>query len=122
MKYSLIGAILVAFTLTACGDPKPGQYPPGFMDEREGMDELDATLSEATEAVEQEESVLDTIEDAIEDAIDAVEDAVEDAVDAVEDAFDDTEDAVEEAADDTADAVEEAIDDAEDAIEEAVEE
>ncbi len=30
MKYLLITAVLAAFTLTACGDPKPAQYPPSL--------------------------------------------------------------------------------------------
>lgn len=37
MKYSLFIAALLAMFLVGCGDPKPGQYPPGFMDDREGM-------------------------------------------------------------------------------------
>ena len=36
MKYSLLIAVLLASFLAGCGDPKPGQYPPSFMDEREG--------------------------------------------------------------------------------------
>ncbi|SEM66705.1 hypothetical protein SAMN05216325_1011 [Nitrosomonas marina] len=34
MKYSLLIAALLAMFLVGCSDPKPGQYPPGFMDER----------------------------------------------------------------------------------------
>jgi len=100
MKYSFIAAILIAFALSACGDPKPGQYPPGFMDEREGMDELDAALQEQAEAAEEEETVMETVEEAVEDAVDAVEEVVEDAMDAVEEAYDDAAEAVEEALDD----------------------
>lgn len=39
MKYSLFATALIALFLVGlvgCGDPKPGQYPPGFMDERDG--------------------------------------------------------------------------------------
>lgn len=36
MKYSLLIAALLASFLVGCGEPKPGQYPPSFMDEREG--------------------------------------------------------------------------------------
>lgn len=36
MKYSLLIAALLASFLVECGEPKPGQYPPSFMDEREG--------------------------------------------------------------------------------------
>ncbi|MDP1557454.1 MAG: hypothetical protein Q8K59_08450 [Nitrosomonas sp.] len=28
MKYLFVAAIFAALTLSACGDPKPGQYPP----------------------------------------------------------------------------------------------
>lgn len=35
MKYSLFVAVLLALFLVGCGEPKPGQYPPGFMDERD---------------------------------------------------------------------------------------
>ena len=38
MKLSLIlAALLVASSLTACMDPKPGQYPPSLMMERDSM-------------------------------------------------------------------------------------
>jgi phosphopantothenoylcysteine synthetase/decarboxylase len=99
MKYSFIAAILVAFALTACGDPKPGQYPPGLMDEREGMDELDATLQEQAE---EEKTVMETIEEAVEDAIEAVEEAFDDDEAEDDDAEDDGE-----AEDDEADEEEE---------------
>ena len=36
MKYSLFAAALIALFLVGCGEPKPGQYPPSFMDERDG--------------------------------------------------------------------------------------
>lgn len=34
MKYALFAATLLALFLVGCGEPKPGQYPPSFMDER----------------------------------------------------------------------------------------
>ncbi|MCO6428992.1 hypothetical protein [Nitrosomonas communis] len=38
MKLSLIlAALLAASSLTACMEPKPGQYPPSAMMERESM-------------------------------------------------------------------------------------
>lgn len=37
MRFALFAAVLAAFMLTACGDPKPGQYPPSIMMERESM-------------------------------------------------------------------------------------
>lgn len=43
MKFSLFVALLMAFTLTACGDPKPAQYPPSMMMERETMPDKDDT-------------------------------------------------------------------------------
>lgn len=40
MKYSLFVVALIALTLTACGEPKPGQYPPSLMD-REMLSDSD---------------------------------------------------------------------------------
>ncbi|MCO6428186.1 hypothetical protein [Nitrosomonas communis] len=37
MKSALLVAILMALALTACGEPKPAQYPPSAMMERESM-------------------------------------------------------------------------------------
>lgn len=37
MRFALFAAVLAALMLTACGDPKPGQYPPSIMMERESM-------------------------------------------------------------------------------------
>lgn len=37
MKSALLVAILMALALTACGDPKPAQYPPSAMMERDSM-------------------------------------------------------------------------------------
>lgn len=38
MKLSLLlAALLVASSLAGCMDPKPGQYPPSIMMERESM-------------------------------------------------------------------------------------
>lgn len=38
MKLSLIlAALLLASSLTGCMDPKPGQYPPSIMMERDSM-------------------------------------------------------------------------------------
>lgn len=37
MRFALFAAVLAAFMLTACGDPKPGQYPPSIMMERDSM-------------------------------------------------------------------------------------
>lgn len=41
MKSALLIAVLMALTLTACGDPKPAQYPPSAMMERESMPDND---------------------------------------------------------------------------------
>lgn len=35
MKYSIIVAAFLAAFLAGCSEPKPGQYPPSFMDERD---------------------------------------------------------------------------------------
>jgi predicted small lipoprotein YifL len=43
MKFSLFAALLLALTLTACGDPKPAQYPPSMMMERETMPDDEGT-------------------------------------------------------------------------------
>lgn len=40
MKYSLFVVALIALTLAACGEPKPGQYPPSLMD-REMLSDAD---------------------------------------------------------------------------------
>ncbi|SFJ00840.1 hypothetical protein [Nitrosomonas sp. Nm34] len=37
MKSALLVAILSALALTACGEPKPAQYPPSSMMERDSM-------------------------------------------------------------------------------------
>lgn len=40
MKYTLLAAILIAFTftLTACGEPKPGQYPPSLYKDKDSKE------------------------------------------------------------------------------------
>jgi len=46
MKFSLVlaAALAVATALTACGDPKPAQYPPSMSMERDSMpDNVDKT-------------------------------------------------------------------------------
>ncbi len=46
MKLSLVlaAALAVATALTACGDPKPAQYPPSMSMERDSMpDNVDKT-------------------------------------------------------------------------------
>ena len=51
MKYTLFSVVLIALTLTACGEPKPGQYPPGFMDRELLSDaDLEKTKQEAAAA------------------------------------------------------------------------
>ena len=42
MKYSLLIAALLTLFLVGCGEPKPGQYPPSFMDERESAPSKDS--------------------------------------------------------------------------------
>lgn len=37
MKLALLSSIVIALLLTACSDPKPGQYPPSLYKEREGL-------------------------------------------------------------------------------------
>ncbi len=44
MKQSLVASALIALFLVGlvgCGDPKPGQYPPGFMDDRDSAPDAD---------------------------------------------------------------------------------
>ncbi len=95
MKYThIVAAALLALFLVGCssdpGDGKPGQYPPSqnVLEDREGMSELNAALEETAE---QEKTVMDTIEEAVEEAIEAVDETVEEAIEAVEEAFDDDE-------------------------------
>jgi len=77
MKYSLFVVALIALTLTACGDPKPGQYPPSFMDRDMLSDaDLEAVQKESAKqeaakaakksapAVDSEESQEDSDEEA----------------------------------------------------------
>ena len=116
MKYThIVAASLLALFLVGCssdpGDGKPGQYPPSqnVLESREGMDELNTALDTA----EQEKTVLDTIEEAVEDAIEAVEETIEDAIEAVEETFDG-----DEAEDEDADDNEAEDDDADDDDEE----
>lgn len=57
MKLALILATLLAAatTLTACSDPKPGQYPPSMMMERDSMpDNVDKTEQGNENAAEQQ--------------------------------------------------------------------
>ncbi len=35
MKYTLFIAALLAAILAGCSEPKPGQYPPSFMEDRD---------------------------------------------------------------------------------------
>ncbi len=37
MKYALLIAAFLTSFLVGCGEPKPGQYPPSFMDDREAI-------------------------------------------------------------------------------------
>lgn len=81
MKYLLITAILAAFMLTACGDPKPAQYPPSlykdFEDPLTDEDLAEAKRKSAEKrAAEQAKKETATKTD---DAADDVEDAEEDA-------------------------------------------
>ncbi len=35
MKYFLFICVFLSFLLVGCGEPKPGQYPPSFMQDRD---------------------------------------------------------------------------------------
>ncbi len=41
MKYSLFVSIFLALYLSACGDPKPGQYPPSqnILEDRDSVNQ-----------------------------------------------------------------------------------
>ncbi len=41
MKFSLFVATILVLSLTACGDPKPGQYPPSqnILDDRDAANQ-----------------------------------------------------------------------------------
>lgn len=80
MKYLLITAILAAFMLTACGDPKPAQYPPSLYKDFE--DPLtDEELAEAKKKSAEMRAAEKAEKEAATKATDADED-VEDAEDA----------------------------------------
>ena len=73
MKYSLFVVVLIALTLTACGEPKPGQYPPALM-EREMLSDSDleaiqkeSTKKEATKAAKKSAPAEDSDEEAVDD-------------------------------------------------------
>ena len=78
MKNLLIATVLMAFTftLTACGDPKPAQYPPSLYKDFENLlsdEELAEAQKETAEAVE----AADDAEEAIEEAEEEIEEAEE---------------------------------------------
>ena len=83
MRYLLITitAILAAFTLTACGDPKPAQYPPSLYKDFEDplTDEELAKVKEESA----EKQVAEKVEDAAEEVEDAAEEVKEDAAEEV---------------------------------------
>ncbi|MEO8991919.1 MAG: hypothetical protein ABI284_01875 [Nitrosospira sp.] len=67
MKYSLLAAVLVTLTFSACdqmrektpGEGKPGQYPPSLWDKREGQlsnEEIDAAQKEDAAEAESKKS------------------------------------------------------------------
>lgn len=93
MRNLLITAVLLAFTftLTACGDPKPAQYPPSLYKDFEDPltdEELERVKQEAAEAAEAaEESAEEATEEADEAAEDA-EEAIEEAAEEVEEEAD----------------------------------
>ena len=93
MRNLLITAVLLAFTfaLTACGDPKPAQYPPSLYKDYEDPltdEELERVKQEAAEAAEAaEESAEEATEEADEAAEDA-EEAIEEAAEEVEEEAD----------------------------------
>lgn len=104
MRSLFITAFLIAFTftLTACGDPKPAQYPPSLYKDFEDPltdEELNRVKQKAADSAEAAE---ETAEDAAVEAEEAAEEATEEADEAAEDA----EEAIEEAAEE----VEEAAD------------
>jgi predicted small lipoprotein YifL len=79
MRNLLIATVLMAFTftLTACGDPKPAQYPPSLYKDHENLlsdEELAKVQKETAEAVE---DAADDAEEAIEDAAEKVEEATD---------------------------------------------
>lgn len=82
MRNLLIATVLMAFTftLTACGDPKPAQYPPSLYKDFENLltdEELAEAQKETAEAVEAADEAEDDAEEAIEEAEEAIEEAEE---------------------------------------------
>ncbi|MBA2483509.1 MAG: hypothetical protein H0V39_03635 [Nitrosomonas sp.] len=78
MKYLLITAILAAFMLTACGDPKPAQYPPSLYKDFE--DPLtDEDLAEAKRKSAEKRAAEQAAAAKSDDAAEEVDDAEEEA-------------------------------------------
>ena len=89
MRYLLITTVLAAFLMTACGDPKPAQYPPSLYKDFEDPltdEDLAEVQKKGAEKRAAAEEAAEEVEEAIEDVADEAEDAVEDAVDEVEEA------------------------------------
>ena len=58
MKYLLITAALAVFILSACGDPKPAQYPPSLYKDHENLltdEELTEVQRKSAEEVKAKE-------------------------------------------------------------------
>lgn len=78
MKYLLITAILAAFMLTACGDPKPAQYPPSLYKDFE--DPLtDEDLAEAKRKSAEKRAAEQAAAAKSDDAAEEVDDAEDEA-------------------------------------------
>lgn len=69
MRYLLITAVLAAFTLTACGDPKPAQYPPSLYKDFEDplTDEELARVKQEAEAAKAAEEIVPGEDHSIDD-------------------------------------------------------
>ena len=100
MKYSLLIAVLMMFTLAACGDPKPAQYPPSLYKDFE--DPLtDEALAEVQEAAEAAADELDEEAEEVEEAADELDEEAEEVEEAADELDEEAEeDAEEEEADD----------------------
>jgi predicted small lipoprotein YifL len=79
MRYLLITAVLAAFTLTACGDPKPAQYPPSLYKDHENLlsDEDLAEVQKGSAASEVAEDVFPAEDHSIDDEMERAKDVDE---------------------------------------------
>jgi phosphopantothenoylcysteine synthetase/decarboxylase len=79
MRYLLITAVLAAFLLSACGDPKPAQYPPSLYKDHENLlsDEELADVQRESAASEVAEDIFPAEDHSIDDEMERAKEVEE---------------------------------------------